>query len=57
MTVEELLGKLDAKRLQLVVYRDDIDDGSPADRYARAVADGRIAQLEMDIAMLKGLTA
>lgn len=52
MTLDDAKQNLAAKREQLIVCRDGLADGNAATFHARTIANGRIAQIEMDIRTL-----
>lgn len=57
MTLDEAKRNLAAKREQLIAYRDGIDADNEVKQHARSMANGRITQIEMDIALVNKIEA
>jgi len=56
MTLDEAKLTLNAKREQLIIYRDGLDGDSDVSFHARTMANGRVAQIEQDIITLNQIT-
>ena len=52
MTLDELKRNFAIKRDALIAYRDGIEGDGLVAAHARAIAEGRLSQLEMDIRLL-----